>query len=179
VVVESEVKLLQDRLASSTREGEEQRAQLQELRERVQQLLTAEDELHLAALELSELRQQNHTLQAEVQPLKDSLHEAMERLRSLAQSETENMDKRLVSTLLLTYLTGEYSKQREILELMSRILDWSDEQQRSAGLTLAGSSWLPSFLRPKSTLPIGAKPVAEPKVPPPKRMSCAVNGSSV
>ena len=65
----------------------------------------------------------------------------MEALRRLRRSSTDtNVDRRLVTNVLLSYLTtprGD-SKRYEMLQLLASILQWNDDEREKAGLQRKG-----------------------------------------
>ncbi|KAJ1837636.1 hypothetical protein LPJ57_011368, partial [Coemansia sp. RSA 486] len=73
-------------------------------------------------------------LRHEVAVLKDHLAESMRRLRE--ESNEFNLDKRVITNLIVGFLALPYgdSKRYEILQLMSSILQFSEEQQQKVGL---------------------------------------------
>ncbi|KAJ1734560.1 hypothetical protein LPJ61_001011 [Coemansia biformis] len=73
-------------------------------------------------------------LRHEVAVLKDHLNESMRRLRE--ESNEFNLDKRVITNLIVGFLALPYgdSKRYEILQLMSSILQFTEEQQAKAGL---------------------------------------------
>ncbi|KAJ2454827.1 hypothetical protein EV183_001246 [Coemansia sp. RSA 2336] len=79
------------------------------------------------AVEIEQLRH-------EVSVLKDHLNESMRRLRE--ESNEFNLDKRVITNLIVGFLALPYgdSKRYEILQLMSSILQFSEEQQEKVGL---------------------------------------------
>ena len=64
------------------------------------------------------------------------LDEAMRRLSG--EEEAEMVDRRLVTKLLVTYFSRGNSA--EVLELMSRMLNFDDADKRACGLAGGGSS---------------------------------------
>ena len=67
------------------------------------------------------------------------------------------VDRRLVTKLLCTYVTSATSQQREVLEVMARILQCDEDAKEVLGLGEAGwSSYLPFGL--------GAKPRQRPQM---------------
>ncbi|KAJ2772689.1 hypothetical protein IWQ57_001660 [Coemansia nantahalensis] len=73
-------------------------------------------------------------LRHEVAVLKDHLNESMRRLRE--ESNEFNLDKRVITNLIVGFLALPYGdpKRYEILQLMSSILQFSEEQQAKVGL---------------------------------------------
>ncbi|KAJ2808981.1 hypothetical protein H4R20_000489 [Coemansia guatemalensis] len=80
--------------------------------------------------QMSEIERLRH----EVAVLKDHLNESMHRLRE--ESSEFNLDKRVITNLVVGFLALPYgdSKRYEILQLMSSILQFSEEQQEKVGL---------------------------------------------
>jgi hypothetical protein len=72
--------------------------------------------------------------------------EALRRLRRGAANT--NVDRRLVTNILLTFLNTprEDTKRFEILGLLSSILSWSDEERVRAGLQRMVPTLLPLLL---------------------------------
>ncbi|KAJ1929352.1 hypothetical protein EC988_010109, partial [Linderina pennispora] len=73
-------------------------------------------------------------LRHETVVLKEHLDESMRRLRE--ESNDFNLDKRVITNLVVGFLGLPYgdSKRFEILQLMSSILQFSEEQQEKVGL---------------------------------------------
>ncbi|KAJ2830113.1 hypothetical protein IWW50_000475 [Coemansia erecta] len=91
---------------------------------------TAEQSQQKIAGQGAELERLRH----EVAVLKDHLNESMRRLRE--ESSEFNLDKRVITNLIVGFLAMPYgdSKRFEILQLMSSILQFSEEQQEKVGL---------------------------------------------
>ena len=71
----------------------------------------------------------------------------MEALRRLRRSSSDtNVDRRLVTNVLLSFLTTPRadSKRFEMLSLLSTILQWSDDEREKAGLQRSASAPSPS-----------------------------------
>ncbi|KAJ2721966.1 hypothetical protein GGI07_003616 [Coemansia sp. Benny D115] len=83
---------------------------------------------------INSLAVENEGLRHEVAVLKDHLNESMRRLRE--ESSEFNLDKRVITNLIVGFLALPYgdSKRFEILQLMSSILQFSEEQQQKVGL---------------------------------------------
>lgn len=91
----------------------------------------------------------------------------MEALRRLRRSSTDtNVDRRLVTNILLSFLTTPRadSKRFEMLSLLATILSWSDDEREKAGLQRSGPassvsvSSLPSLFGRSSASSPGNKP---------------------
>ncbi|KAJ2907745.1 hypothetical protein GGI21_003580, partial [Coemansia aciculifera] len=91
---------------------------------------SAEQSQQRIAEQVKELERLRH----EVAVLKDHLNESMRRLRE--ESSEFNLDKRVITNLIVGFLALPYgdSKRFEILQLMSSILQFTEEQQEKAGL---------------------------------------------
>ncbi|KAJ2081284.1 hypothetical protein H4R24_002461 [Coemansia sp. RSA 988] len=91
---------------------------------------TAEQCQQKIADQMNEIERLRH----EVAVLKDHLNESMHRLRE--ESSEFNLDKRVITNLVVGFLALPYgdSKRYEILQLMSSILQFSEEQQEKVGL---------------------------------------------
>ena len=73
----------------------------------------------------------------------------MEALRRLRRSSSDtNVDRRLVTNVLLSFLTTPRadSKRFEMLSLLASILQWNDDEREKAGLQRKGGSSLASSL---------------------------------
>ena len=71
----------------------------------------------------------------------------MEALRRLRRSSSDtNVDRRLVTNVLLSFLTNPRadSKRFEMLSLLSTILQWTDDEREKAGLQRSVSAPSPS-----------------------------------
>ena len=71
----------------------------------------------------------------------------MEALRRLRRSSTDtNVDRRLVTNVLLSFLTTPRadSKRFEMLTLLASILQWNDDEREKAGLQRKGGNILSS-----------------------------------
>lgn len=72
--------------------------------------------------------------------LNEHLTEALRRLKK--DSSENNVDRRLVTNVLLTFLNTPRAdaKRFEMLQLLSSILSWSDDEREKAGLQRMGGS---------------------------------------
>ncbi|KAJ2778366.1 hypothetical protein H4R18_004642 [Coemansia javaensis] len=132
--VDIAVERLRDELraAAAAQRAAEGRAEQAEGRLRQAELsgATAEQCQHTIAAQAGELER----LRREVAVLKDHLNESMRRLRE--ESSEFNLDKRVITNLVVGFLALPYGdpKRFEILQLMSSILQFSEEQQAKVGL---------------------------------------------
>ncbi|KAI8325396.1 hypothetical protein GQ54DRAFT_246199, partial [Martensiomyces pterosporus] len=90
-------------------------------------------------------------LRHEVAVLKDHLNESMRRLRE--EGNDFNLDKRVITNLIVGFLALPYgdSKRFEILQLMSSILQFSEEQQEKVGLIRKAGRRAPLSPSPNNT----------------------------
>jgi hypothetical protein len=145
---ESQVVSLQSSTASLENKIKELESQLS----RSSALETSLEESRAKSSELSLhlTKSQEYVLKLEAQnhELKQTMQATLNRLHNF--SEDENLvDRRLVNQLLITYIEGKRDK-REVLELMSKILQFSEEDQSRLGIgkkSLLGS--ISSFLSTK------------------------------
>ena len=72
--------------------------------------------------------------------LNEHLTEALRRLRK--DSSDQNVDRRLVTNVLLSFLTTPRAdaKRFQMLQLLASVLSWSDDDREKAGLQKASSS---------------------------------------
>lgn len=91
--------------------------------------------------------------------LNEHLTEALRRLR--ANTSDSNVDRRLVTNLLLQFITTPRAdgKRFEMLSLIASVLQWSDDERETAGLqrTNPGSSSSSSTMSPGKMVGIGIK----------------------
>eukprot|EP01113_Clastostelium_recurvatum_P034677 TRINITY_DN4732_c0_g1_i4.p1 TRINITY_DN4732_c0_g1~~TRINITY_DN4732_c0_g1_i4.p1 ORF type:complete len:867 (-),score=231.26 TRINITY_DN4732_c0_g1_i4:147-2747(-) len=110
-------------------------------------LKTAEQMIQSLQSELTTKTRSYIALQEEVEPLQNSFHQTLIRLNDMAQQGQNAVDKRVVCTLVVSYFASRTAeKRREVLELMSRMLNFSEEQKIIVGLVSRPSGgWLPFF----------------------------------
>jgi len=64
---------------------------------------------------------------------------------NISRNEESSVDKRLVAKLFVTYLHGKTKKQ-EVLQLIARILNLTDDEKLQIGLgSIQSNSWIPFF----------------------------------
>ena len=98
----------------------------------------------------------------------EHLTEALRRLRKT--SSAENVDRRLVTNILLQYLSTARGdgKRFEMLSLLASILSWSDTERESAGLQrITTSSLVPPGRSVSSSTPVTPIKTEESEVRPP------------
>ena len=90
--------------------------------------------------------------------------EALRRLRRGAANT--NVDRRLVTNILLTFLNTprEDTKRFEILGLLSSILSWSDDERARAGLQRSGANSASAAHSPARPLPLELEKTDETEV---------------
>merc|ERR1712130_763322 len=84
------------------------------------------------------------------EPLRNALNKSLAQLSSFGSSEQDFVDKRLVTKLFVNYLSApNKDKKREILQVMSRILNFTEEDEQKTGLADGGrgrwGSMIPFF----------------------------------
>ncbi|KIO21248.1 hypothetical protein M407DRAFT_15839 [Tulasnella calospora MUT 4182] len=127
-------------------------AELSEVGSNAGRLAEVEQELKDKAALIAKLRHENVIAN-------EHLTEALRRLRKNASDE--NVDRRLVTNVILSYLTtarGD-SKRFEMLSLLASILSWSDAERETAGLqkqSAAAKQQAP--LGRKSSAAMGGRP---------------------
>ena len=74
--------------------------------------------------------------------MNEHLMEALRRLRRSSSESNSNVDRRLVSNILLQFLSTPRAdaKRFEMLTLLASILQWSDLEREKAGLQRTGSA---------------------------------------
>ncbi|RXK42564.1 hypothetical protein M231_00118 [Tremella mesenterica] len=110
------------------------------------------DALRASALEL-DVREKNKTiakLRHEAVVNNEHLTEALRRLRK--NQSSDNVDRRLVTNILLSFLTTSRhdSKRFEMLSILSTILSWDDTEREKAGLQRIGKVPTPKTRRKDS-----------------------------
>ncbi|KAJ1950467.1 hypothetical protein FBU59_000666 [Linderina macrospora] len=149
---DAEVDLAVEKLREELRLGSQQvrtaSARAEQAEQRLRRIevsgATAEQWQHKLGSQAAEIEKLRH----ETVVLKEHLDESMRRLRE--ESNDFNLDKRVITNLVVGFLALPYgdSKRYEILQLMSSMLQFSEEQQEKVGLIrkagrrapLAGSS---------------------------------------
>ncbi|KAJ2558236.1 hypothetical protein EV175_000885 [Coemansia sp. RSA 1933] len=132
--IDMAMETLRDELRACTKDQRmaESRAEQAESRLRKVELsgATAEQCQQKIADQSSEIERLRH----EISVLKDHLNESMRRLRE--ESNEFNLDKRVITNLVVGFLALPYgdSKRYEVLQLISSILQFSEEQQEKVGL---------------------------------------------
>ncbi|KAK0192595.1 hypothetical protein F5146DRAFT_1102471 [Armillaria mellea] len=124
----------------------------QSLAEYKHRALTAEDETRTNTTRTQELEKEVKEktlligkLRHEAVIINEHLMEALRRLRR--SSSDNNVDRRLVTNVLLSFLTTPRAdpKRFEILSLMATVLSWTDPEREKAGLQRTSTSIPPSL----------------------------------
>ena len=82
---------------------------------------------------------------------RQALQQSMQQAKHLMASSTELLDKRIVSKLLLTYFEREQSP--DVLELMARMLNMSEDEKSKMGLGERAAA-KPGLIRSVATAPV-------------------------
>ncbi|MCO5594317.1 hypothetical protein L7F22_048347 [Adiantum nelumboides] len=86
---------------------------------------------------VSESQEQSHKLEADVLMLRRALEQSLTRLNRMSSDSDFYVDRRIVIKLLVTYFQRQQS--REVLDLMSRMLGFSEEDKQAIGIAQQGS----------------------------------------
>ena len=147
----------QVRSASAQRDAAQQ--QLAELQAEMAEhsLQTVEQQLRESEASRQALAEHNDTLERQCDRLRGMVEGAVARAATQEQEDGTFVDRHLVTKLLCTYVTSASSQQREVLEVMARILQCDEDAKEVLGLGEVGwSSYLPFGL--------GAKPPRRPQM---------------
>ncbi|CAM6086936.1 unnamed protein product [Calypogeia fissa] len=90
------------------------------------------EKLVISEKRISEKEQKLQKLEEEVLRLRRALEQSMTRLNILSSDSDYHVDRRIVIKLLVTYFQKNHS--REVLDLMVRMLGFSEEDKRRVGL---------------------------------------------
>eukprot|EP00250_Pteridium_aquilinum_P009349 c18611_g1_i1 orf=526-2655(-) len=93
--------------------------------------------LALHQKKVSECQEQSHKLEADVLMLRRALEQSLTRLNRMSSDSDYYVDRRIVIKLLVTYFQRQQSK--EVLDLMSRMLGFSEEDKQAIGLAQQGA----------------------------------------
>ena len=105
---------------------------------------TAEQQLHEEVAARQGLEEQHSALERECKRLRGLLESAVARAATQQQDDQMFVDRRLVTKLLVNYMSSATTQKREILQVMARILQFDEDAQRQVGLTSTGwSGYLP------------------------------------
>ncbi|KAH7298912.1 hypothetical protein KP509_25G063900 [Ceratopteris richardii] len=85
----------------------------------------------------SQSQEQRRKLEADVLMMRRALEQSLSRLNRMSSDSDFHVDRRIVIKLLVTYFQRQQS--REVLDLMSRMLGFSDEEKQAIGLAQQGA----------------------------------------
>ena len=150
---QAEMRLQEDvRAASEARDAALQKLAAVEAQLSDHSLATVEQELKESELNQQALQEQNDTLERQCDRLRGMLEGAVARATTQQQEDGMFVDRRLVTKLLCNYISSDATgNQKQVLEVMARILQFDDDAKEAVGL--GESSW-------SAYLPfgLGAKP---------------------
>jgi Tfp pilus assembly protein FimV len=135
-LVEREARPLRAELEACRAEAHEaasRAARVPGLEAQVAELQTA---LARRSAELAQRAAEADELRGQVRPLEETLHSMAAQLEGMSQLEDASVDKRVVRKLLVTFWARP-GQRRELLELMDRILQFSEEEKEVLGLSRA------------------------------------------
>jgi hypothetical protein len=144
--------------------GQSAQKQLEELQEQMLNKDTVAAELRK---ELKSSRKYTVKLESENAELRKTLQETIARLDNFS-SDVNLVDRRLVTQLLVAYVEGKRSR-KELVDLMSKILQFTEEEKQRVGVAPAQTtamgmfSSLYSYVAPPKAAP-SPSPAATPKV---------------
>lgn len=94
-------------------------------------------------------------LSEDYEPLKHSFDSTLQKLNSYLQDNQNVVDKRVVKTLFIRYIT-DHNQRTAILEVVGRLLTFTDEERKAVGLigeVTTMTSWLPEWWRRAKYIP--------------------------
>ncbi|XP_070577128.1 thyroid receptor-interacting protein 11-like isoform X5 [Ptychodera flava] len=147
-----------ERYQRDARENKEKADSLQKLNTDLQTRLSAATEALDSASRLTEqMDKKDETirkLKDEVSKKEEEIDEVQVKLRNVIENGGSKVDKPLVKNLFIGYFTTPKGKQTEVLQLISRVLTFSNQEMEKVGLIHPQSSWIPGWLRsPAPTTP--------------------------
>jgi len=105
---------------------------------------SAEQTVRQLQQELSLKTKQMVKSQEEVELMRKALNETIKKLVDISKNEESLVDKRLVSKLFITYFRGKTEK-KDVLELIAKILNFTDDEKSQIGIGTQPTSWIPFF----------------------------------
>jgi len=140
--INSEISILKKEIENLKRQNNEFIQKNNELTKISQRCSEAETTARETQDALTQKTKEYIRLQEELQPLRVALQKTTKQVESLLKNEKETLvDKRLVSKLFATYLENKADK-NQIMELMAKILDFTEEERKKIGLLRQqSSSW--------------------------------------
>jgi len=145
-VIQNERAVLQKELSTAQKEILHLKNDLTIIEEMKQQNLLLLEASNQFQTELTAKSKEVTRLKEEVEPLKRALDQSMKHISNLSANEENAVDKRLVRKLVVTYFEKGKKKQ-DVMELMARILGFSDQEKQLVGLskaTFLGALFSPS-----------------------------------
>ncbi|KAJ1915074.1 hypothetical protein H4219_004502 [Mycoemilia scoparia] len=148
--VSMQVNKLAKELDSSNALAEQWKNKASSYEEELARLKTLETTFYKSKKQSEDQSVEVGRLRHEALVLKEHLNESMRRLRE--ESNDFNLDKRVITNLVVSFLALPYgdSKRYEILQLMSSILQFSEEQQQKVGLVRKAGKPIPERGRKKT-----------------------------
>ncbi|KAK5574424.1 hypothetical protein RB653_009699 [Dictyostelium firmibasis] len=144
VTIQNEVIHLQQKLEQYTKEIESLKKDQSDYIALQKKYSNSQDQIQLLYQDIQSKTFDFIKLKEDIEPLKVAFDKTILRLGDMCLQEQESVDKRVVSKLFLNYFSG--NKKTEILELIAKILNFSDAEKISIGLTKKGQwSLLPPF----------------------------------
>ncbi|KAN0030134.1 hypothetical protein ACTA71_009895 [Dictyostelium dimigraforme] len=144
VTIQNEVIHLEQKLEQYTKEIESLKRDQLDYIALQKKYSNSQDQIQLLYQDIQSKTFDFIKLKEDIEPLKVAFDKTILRLGDMCLQEQESVDKRVVSKLFLNYFSG--NKKTEILELIAKILNFSDAEKVSIGLTKKGQwSLLPPF----------------------------------
>lgn len=94
------------------------------------------EKLALQQKKVAESQEKTHKLEADILMLRRALEQSLTRLNRMSSDSDYYVDRRIVIKLLVTYFQRHQSK--EVLDLMARMLGFSDEDKQAIGFAQQG-----------------------------------------
>ncbi|EGC33555.1 hypothetical protein DICPUDRAFT_98533 [Dictyostelium purpureum] len=161
-VIRTEVIHLEEKLKESLSEIEDLKKDKEEYILLQKKYQDAQSQIQILYQDIQNKTLEYIKLKEDIEPLKAAFDKNILRLGDMCLQEQESVDKRVVSKLLLNYFRG--NKKAEILELIAKILNFSESEKISIGLTKRNQwSLIPPFFggNKEQAGEDGDKPLAE------------------
>jgi len=136
----SEILLLRKDLKFAKEEVEKMKTELTETRVLASKCKIAEQIAMQLQEDLSKQTRIYIKLQEEVDPLRKAFDQTLGRLTSMTKNEENQIDKRLMARLLITFFQNKANK-TEVLELMTRMLNFTEQEKKDIGLVSNAGRW--------------------------------------
>ncbi|KAJ2777994.1 hypothetical protein GGI15_004323 [Coemansia interrupta] len=165
--VDMAVERLREELRSCTKEQRAAVARAEKAETRLRKIELTGTSAEQTQQKINSQQTEIERLRHEVAVLKDHLNESMRRLRE--ESSEFNLDKRVITNLIVGFLALPYgdSKRYEVLQLMSSILQFTEEQQQKVGLIRKAGRRVPLQ---QSSSPQPGTPISEAADTPPAQL---------